>query len=194
MENTSINDNGLFKVTKLLSKKRNFKITTLHHEIYKKISNTVIWEPEFRVRDFVTNKKREFAPHRYDVTSKHTKYGISDKKQLRQHENLNKYVRNEHLKTPVQRKCMGSPKGTPSKRTMKGYTPRRIYQNVQYHPVPAQTMNNQIPQHQSLHPNVYYRPPNQNFQPMASTIMLPPQQFQQQMNGQQSIQQTIHNR
>lgn len=63
-ENTGINASGLFKVTKLMNKKRNFsegdeycsfKITTIHYDVYKKITNTAIWEPEFQVRDFTAS-------------------------------------------------------------------------------------------------------------------------------------------
>lgn len=67
-ENTGISANGLFKVAKLPSKRRNqndsnvycsFKITTLHYEVYKKVSNTELWEPEFKVRDFISSPQQQ---------------------------------------------------------------------------------------------------------------------------------------
>lgn len=213
-ENTGISVNGLFKVTKLLSKKRNlngnddycsFKITTIHHEIYKKISNTALWEPDFQVRDFTDSPPKENRPSlnrpATDVRQQKPQFVTKNLQQ-------NKFPkRNEHVE---QRKIanMGTARNkhlvnvqmTPTRHNQKIYSPRKIFpqnrtvrnptaaaQSTSALPVPDFQQpyiifpTSQMEQNFQMAPGYH---PQMAIQPQTQQLLQRQQQSQQQQNNQ----------
>lgn len=207
-ENTGINVNGLFKVTKLVSKKRNFneddeycsfKITTIHHDVYKKISNSDLWEPEFQVRDFTSSPPKENRPNpkrslqiqqqHNQMSGKNVQYNDYTKRneQAEQRKNMNpNAIHNKHL---------SNIKMTPKMHASKVYSPRKSSApNQTYSSGKQSTAPAMIPVVQQPY---YFFPANQigqNFQMGASypTPMIPATQAQHQQQPVSHQQQLQH--
>lgn len=217
MENTGISNSGLFKVSKLLSKKKNFnendeyatfKITTLHNDVYTKLSNPVIWEPDFHVRDFIPNRSNE-APQNHFKQNRNQQRNMPSRSTRPNNNYPNKSDQNHHhmkQNVGISSRHINTATKTPIRQTPRRQTPRKLfYDRAPQNEAPKQ-MHKQQQQFQMHQPYVYYVPASQvgqNFQTFASLApMINPQQVyhqsqqqqqQHQMSGQQTQHQTMQN-